>query len=507
MSLLEDLVKAYAKTDLQKKCAEVGLKVNVINAINWPHLKEASLAQWLYTSANGTRELSLTANNFANLPYRSEMAGFADKISTKLNPDEPTNSDFCKFSTVDRFITGYWKFLTRSPYQGLEENTNSAETFLGFITQQGFATDPSYVQKILALIPTAKALLIQANGGKVTTSPPDQLTIVSAPKTVELGVSFKITGTAKVADHGKTLTVNLGEQVAPSTVVVSKNGQWQFNGVFNQTGDRQITISNGTERTIARVRAIQPAVLKKKFNISSSVGRRGMNRPADVKAVKARLQELGYDWAGDPNDGQLKDGTIFAIRLFQSIIYGASSTNNADGRVDVNGFTLSWLQAENAPRWVAMPATDSQISLFNFEQQDASDNHDYGTNWLATALRSIAKSYHQSFRAPNPARAPLVVNDASVPRGGDTPDHAGHETGLMCDLMLPQQNGQFGGITFRSQEYDQRATRAMLVAIKNHPLVRKVLFNDPEMIAAGWCNPAPAHDDHIHFEISPPPRQ
>jgi Mannosyl-glycoprotein endo-beta-N-acetylglucosaminidase len=505
MSLLEDLVKAYAKTDLQKKFAEVGFKTNFINTINWPHLKEASLAQWLYTSANGTRELALTANNFANLPYRPEMAGFADKISTKLDPDEPANSDFCKFSNVDKFITGYWKFLTRPPYQGLEENTNSSETFLGFITQQGFASDPGYVQKILALIPTAKALLVEANGGKVS-PPPDQLTIVSAPKTVEVGVSFKITGTAKVADRGKTLTVNLGDQVALSTVVVNNTGQWQFNGVFNQAGDRTITISNGTERVMGKVRAIPSKAVVSKFKISNSVGVRGINRPVDVKAVKARLQELGYDWAGDPNDGKIKDGTIFAIRLFQSIVYGASTTNNADGRIDVGGFALSWLQASNAPRWTTIPATDQLISLFNFEQQDTNDNHDYGTDWLATALRSIAKSYHQSFRAKNPARAPLAINDASIPQGGDTPDHAGHETGLMCDLMLPQQNGQFGGITFRSQEYDQRATRAMLVAIKNYSLVRKVLFNDPDLIAAGWCNPAPAHDDHIHFEISPPPR-
>lgn len=506
MSLLEDLVRAYAKTDLPKRCQEVGINTNLINKINWPHLKEASLAQWLYTSANGTRELAISANNFANLPYRPEMSGFADKISTQLNLDQPSSNDFCKFASVDRFITGYWKFLTRAPYQGLEKNTNSAETFLGFITQQGFSSDPSYVRKIVALIPTARALLVQAVGGNVS-SIPNQLTIVGAPKTVETGVGFKLEGTARIVDRGKTLTVNLGNKAALSKVVVNNTGQWQFKGVFNQAGDRTVQISNDAEQVIARIRVVNPATLISKLRIANSVGANGVNLAADVKIVKARLQELGYDWAGDPDDGTITTGTKLAIQLFQSIIYGASNISGADGRIDINGFTLSWLKARNAPRWVTMPASDRSISLYNYEQEDTNDNHDYGTDWLATALRSIAKSYHDSFRNNNPTSAPLAINDVSIPQGGNTPDHSGHETGLMCDLMLPRKDGRVGGITFRSEEYDRRTTKAMLVVIKNYYLVRKVLFNDPVLIQAGWCQPAPAHDDHIHFEINPPPRQ
>jgi hypothetical protein len=506
MSLLEDLVRAYAKTDLPKRCQEVGIKTNLINEINWPHLKEASLAQWLYTSANGTRKLAVSANNFANLPYRPEMSGFADKISTQLNLDQPSSSDFCKFASVDRFITGYWKFLTRAPYQGLEKNTNSAETFLGFITQQGFSSDPSYVKKIVALIPTARALLVQAVDGNLS-SMPNQLTIVGAPKMVETGVGFKIDGTARIVDRGQILTVNLGDKVALSKVVVSDTGKWQFKGVFNQAGDRTVQISNGTEQVIARIRAVKPALSNSKLRIASSVGTNGVNLPADIKIVKARLQELGYTWVGDPNDGTMTTGTKLAIQLFQSIIYGASNISGADGRIDINGFTLSWLKANNAPRWVTMPASDRSISLYNYEQADTNDQHDYGTDWLATALRSIAKSYHDSFRSNNPTSAPLAINDVSIPQGGDTPDHSGHETGLMCDLMLPRKDGKVGGTTFRNEEYDRRTTKAMLVVIKNYYLVRKVLFNDPVLIQAGWCQPAPAHDDHIHFEINPPPRQ
>jgi Mannosyl-glycoprotein endo-beta-N-acetylglucosaminidase len=507
MPLLDDLVKAYAKTDLQKKCQEVGIKTNLINTLNWPHLKEASLAQWLHNSVNGTRELALQANNFANLPYRSEMTGFADKISAKIDPSELANSDFCKFSDVDKFIKGYWKFLTRSPYQGLEGNTNSPETFLGFITQKGFSADPGYVKKVVALMPTARALLIKANGGNIT-PPLYQLLVVSTPKIVEVGVSFRIEGTVKIVDQSKALIITLDDRLKPVNIVVSNDRKWQFNGVFSKPGDRTVTISHGTDEQVTiKIRATVPVVLASKLAISDSVGAGGINKPIDVRTVKARLNELGYTWVGSPQDGGMQTGTILAIQLFQSIVFGASTVAGADGRIDINGFTLSWLQASNAPRWATMPASDKSISLYNYEKEDTNDDHDFGTDWLARAVREIAKSYHHNFRVNNPSSAPLAINDVSRSHGGDTPDHSGHETGLMCDLMLPRKDGKFGGITFRSKEYDQKTMKAMLVAIKNYSLVRTVLFNDPDLIQAGWCNPAPAHDDHVHFEINPPPRQ
>jgi hypothetical protein len=63
MPLLDDLVKAYAKTDLPKKFQEVGIKTNLINPLHWPQLQEATLAQWLYNSLNGTRVLALPTRN------------------------------------------------------------------------------------------------------------------------------------------------------------------------------------------------------------------------------------------------------------------------------------------------------------------------------------------------------------------------------------------------------------------------------------------------------------
>jgi hypothetical protein len=93
------------------------------------------------------------------------------------------------------------------------------------------------------------------------------------------------------------------------------------------------------------------------YALGASVGDGGVNRPADVAMLKARLRELGYDWlpAGDVMDTT----TIAAIRLFQSIVAGRESVVG-DGRIDVPAPSSTsayvWLQAENAPRWTRLDA-------------------------------------------------------------------------------------------------------------------------------------------------------
>lgn len=506
MSLIDNLVKAYATTDLPKVCANVGIDTKLIQPINWLHLKEASLAQWLYNSNRGTSKLAITANNFANLLYRDEMSGFANKISTKITPDEPTDLEYCQFSDVDKFIIGYWKFLTRSPYKGLESHTNSPETFLGFITQQGFSSDPNYVNKIIASIPTARSLLLAASGNTVP-STPYILAVISMPKTVEVGVAFTVKGSAKNADRGKSLTVDVDGKFSLPGIVVGSDGKWQIESVFNQAGNRNINISNGVDRAVAKIQAVPSFTASSNFSIGGSVGSGGVNNPADVKKIVARLNSLGFDWAGDPNNGSIKTNTILAIKLFQSIVNGSETVNNVDGRIDVNGFTLSWLQASNAPRWMTMPPTNDANGLYNFEKEQTGDDHDFGTDWLATAMIEIAKSYQTKYRANHNGSAPIAINDASQPHGGDTPDHRGHETGMMFDLLLPKKGGEFGGITTNSNQYDRQATKAMLIAINNHPLFKVAYLNDDNLIGEGLCGFAGGHDNHIHFQISPPTRR
>jgi hypothetical protein len=520
MPLLDDLVNNYFNKDLVKIFTQVGIESAKITDINRQILKEVTLAQWLLESTRAESDLAVNANNFAGLKWRiPDMKGFAEPLKIKV-PSEPEEVEFCKFTGIDAFIIGYWKFLTRTPYKGLEEYTNTPENFLGFLKAKGYSSDPKYVSKVVDLLPEAQKLLANAGGVTIPASV-EQLQLIRVPKEVELGQNFRVEGVAPLADSGKVLSITIDDKFPALSVAISQDGKWQFDFVFKQEGDRRMIIAVDDQILEIAIKVVVPFDNKddentqqptasslpgaKVIKLDGSVGIGGINKAADVKAIKARLYELGYKWVGDPDSADRDRGLFDAIKLFQSIIAGRS-TVNGDGRVDVGGITHRWLQAANAPRWELMPKSDPNNGLVNGELEDTQDNHDFGTHWLADVIKKIAQDYQNSYRNTHPLAAPFAINDVSLPHGGDTPDHHGHETGMMCDIYLPQKNGNFGGIVWSSSNYDRDAARAILKSITNQKLVRAVFFNDQQLIKERLCVSLNGHDNHIHFEINPPVR-
>lgn len=241
------------------------------------------------------------------------------------------------------------------------------------------------------------------------------------------------------------------------------------------------------------------------ISITASVGLSATNRPEDVVTVKRRLIELGFDWLAP--DAVIGPVTINAIRLFQAMKNGFDvlARPHNDGRVDAGGQTLMWLNAVNAPRWVRL--TERGDGFVNTEILDAGDTHDFGSSWLDETLVAAGRRYRERWLDANPGAAPLTINDASMPRGGDTPNHTGHETGLVCDVRLPRRTGGAGGITTASPQYDRDAMRAQILAFLDQDLADKVLLIDEELNSEGICRPASGHDNHAHFEIRPPIRR
>jgi len=514
MALLNDLVKQYANSDLEAIFTRVGLQSDRISSIQHQSLREVTLAQWLLESARATSELAVSANNFAGLKWRDEMNSFATKLLIKV-PSEPIPVEFCQFTAIDVFLTGYWRFLTRSPYKGLEDHTNTPANFIGFLQRKGYAADRDYVTKVLKLLPEAQQLLTQAQG-VLLIAPSTKLQITRVPKEVEVGQSFRVEGNASANDIGKTLLINIDDRFNGGVALVNQNGQWSLDFVFKQSGHRKFSVSNGTETVSININSVtglnsdddedtstpSASLGVTPISLQGSVGNGGVNHAQNVKAIKQRLHTLGYDWV-DPAKSTVDTGTMAAIRLFQSIISGRS-TVAGDGRVDVGGFTHQWLQASNAPRWQIMPKSNSAIGFVNYELTQTNDDHDFGTSWLAQTILDIAKTYQTNYRNAKPSAAPFAINDVSQPHGGDTPDHSGHETGLMCDVLLPRKDGDFGGIYWWSPEYDREAMRALLKAMHKHKLVRAIFFNDSKLITEGLCTLATGHDHHVHFEIDPP---
>lgn len=245
-----------------------------------------------------------------------------------------------------------------------------------------------------------------------------------------------------------------------------------------------------------------------KVKIENSVGLDGVNDENDVQIVQERFVQLGFDWLGV--DGKAGPQTTSVIRLFQAIKNGLSDVDSSknDGLIEVGKATHLWLEAANAPHWQLMPGGSKEEGFINDEVlSQTSDNHDFGTDWLADTLSDTGAEYLESYVADNPDAAVVTINDTSVPRGGDTPHHAGHESGIDCDIRLPRKDGGAGGVTVSSSNYDRNAMRAMLQAFKDQKLFDLVYLNDTTLQNEGLCRHASGHDNHAHFSIKPPVRE
>ena len=137
-NLFEKLAKTYFNTEIE-----------------FPHLKEITLAQWLLESDRGRSELATKHFNFGGLKWRNEMVGFATEVEYEAHDGVDS---YCRFESLEKFIKGYWRFMERSPYAGWRSRAESGETYIKFIGPI-YAQDASYIQKILDLRGEAKKYL------------------------------------------------------------------------------------------------------------------------------------------------------------------------------------------------------------------------------------------------------------------------------------------------------------------------------------------------------------
>ncbi|NER85221.1 MAG: muramidase (flagellum-specific), partial [Leptolyngbya sp. SIO1D8] len=158
--------------------------------------------------------------------------------------------------------------------------------------------------------------------------------------------------------------------------------------------------------------------------------------------------------------------------------------------------------------WSQIPSSgtgyvDSDDAKYNVKDGKVAMN--WGTHWLIDTIKLAGLHYEKNHRKEDEKKALIHTNDLSLPKGGDTKDHEGHETGLLIDIRLPKQDGTAGGITWESKkEYDRSAAREMIKAFRAQPLFESCFFNDKTLIGEGLCTKLGGHDDHFHIKIKPP---
>ena len=333
--------------------------------------------------------------------------------------------------------------------------------------------------------------------------------ITKVPNQVKIYHPYQLAGTASDDLVGKTISLYVdNNQTAIATTTINANQQWAFQSIFLAVPKpqlRRLKVVAGQAMDTASI-TLTPYIEKhpgaRKLALSASVGAGGANRASDVKRVRDRLVELGYDFASSSSINDL----IRAIQLFQTVISG-STTLRGDGRIDVGFNTQKFLEAANAPQWMRMPGEG--VGFYNVEVLDQlTDTHDYGIDWISNVIRAAGIHYELAYRKNRSQVAPIAINDVSLSKGGRTPDHAGHQSGNAGDVVLPRKGGGYGSTRWSNANYDREATEAILKALRAQPWVDKgtLYFNDPTLVAKGLCRKFSGHDDHIHFEINVPPQ-
>ncbi|KQQ78985.1 N-acetylmuramoyl-L-alanine amidase [Aureimonas sp. Leaf324] len=127
--------------------------------------KVACLSQWILESSRGTSRLASEHLNFGGLKYRARMQGFATPVDYAA--DDGTDV-YCRFTSEDAFIKGYWHFIASGPYDEWEDFKNDAAGYIRHLAPT-YAADPSYMDKVFGLFGEAEGLLGLSIAGPAAT--------------------------------------------------------------------------------------------------------------------------------------------------------------------------------------------------------------------------------------------------------------------------------------------------------------------------------------------------
>ncbi len=201
-------------------------------AIAFPSLKPMTLAQWMLESGRGTSRLATEHLNFGGLKWRAEMLGFATPVDFEAHDG---HDFYCKFASLEAFIVGYWKFLSRAPYDGWEERAaDSPEAFMRFIGPIYNPAGDTYVAQVLSLLPEATQRLAAVPDGAMLPTPPavagSPVVIVIDPGhggTVEVEGSSPNNASSPSGEREKHWTLDIAKRtraaVLAKAVVLDKN--------------------------------------------------------------------------------------------------------------------------------------------------------------------------------------------------------------------------------------------------------------------------------------------
>ena len=135
----------------------------------YPLLRVAYLSQCILESGRGSSFLFGAAGNPTGIKWRPELQGFAAK-KFLVTPTEPLGAEWCYWEKPEKAVLGYWEFISRPIYNGWEDFGDDPAGYIQHIWERGYATDPSYVQKVVSLFPEANRLMKPSAPSQMSTA-------------------------------------------------------------------------------------------------------------------------------------------------------------------------------------------------------------------------------------------------------------------------------------------------------------------------------------------------
>lgn len=120
--------------------------------------KVVALAQAFLESARGTSKLYTDHNNPWGIKFRKRIANLATPVNYAASDGAGT---YAAFASDEAAIAGYAQFVDTGPYP--EPSDGSEEAYINSLVAGGYASDPLYKDKLMDLLPEARAMLATVN--------------------------------------------------------------------------------------------------------------------------------------------------------------------------------------------------------------------------------------------------------------------------------------------------------------------------------------------------------
>lgn len=123
--------------------------------------------------------------------------------------------------------------------------------------------------------------------------------------------------------------------------------------------------------------------------------------------------------------------------------------------------------------------------------------HQFGRRATIDAIKAIGAAWQRA----HPRGPRIGIGHISLRGGGDTPSHAGHETGLEVDVRPMRSDGAEAAVTIYDAKYSRALTQEVVDLFRANRIlsVSRILFND---LAIPGVRQADNHHHHLHVEFT-----